>query len=122
MKRFMMGALAIAIIPFATQNVDAQSWSWYAHNNHARHHDDLDHREFHRYLYHNEAHRYPMTWNQHGRLHDQLDHSRYHDYLEHRSAHRSGAYYPQYRYYNYGRYGHYGRGIRIGSGGIWIRF
>lgn len=69
-----------------------------ARQNHARHHDDLDHRAFHRELVHNEAHRYPMSYRQHGRLHDSLNHEAYHDYLEHRSAHRTRAYRPSYGY------------------------
>ena len=87
-----------------------------ARENHARHHDDLEHRGYHRELDHREAHRYPMTRGQHGALHDDLDHDAYHDELEHRSAHRNRAYSPYRgfyrgpeRHHGYGSSFHFGR-------------
>ena len=95
-----------------------------ARENHAVHHDDLEHRAVHRELDHRTAHRYPMTYRQHGSLHDGLDHEAYHDGVEHRSAHRTRAYSPYARYSPYSSFryvpqrsvGRYGHGISFSYG------
>jgi hypothetical protein len=105
----VLGSLAILTSPAAAHDYLYRGRYAYpygsAARNHARHHDDLAHREFHRELRHREAHRYPMTHRQHERLHDQLDHERFHDWLEHREAHRSGAYY-RHHHPGYGSFYH----------------
>ena len=89
-----------------------------ARENHAQHHDDLEHRSYHRELEHRAAHRYPMTHRQHDGLHDGLEHDAYHDRVEHRSAHRTGAYSPNrsFRYMPHGRTGRYGSGTQLWFG------
>lgn len=103
-----------------------------ARENHAIHHDDLEHRAVHRELDHREAHRYPMSYRQHGRLHDALDHEAYHDAVEHRVAHRTRAYSPYSRVGPYSRvapYSPYGgvgrvpqRGVGCYSPGVYFSF
>ena len=91
-----------------------------ASENHANHHDDLDHRAYHRGVEHREAHRYPMTWGQHESLHDNLNHEAYHDRLEHRSAHRSGAYYPRGGCGGHDRYDDGGIGLSGRGYSLWF--
>ncbi len=101
MKRFALTVAALAALVYITAPASASDGYYrqtIRHNNHVRHHDDLDHRAFHREVRHREVHRYPTTHRQHDRLHDSLDHEAIHDGLEHRGAHRSRAYTPYYRY------------------------
>ncbi len=123
MKRLVLSLAALGVLAIFSAPATASDFYYsfgrqIARDNHARHHDDLDHRAFHRELDHREAHRHPMTHRQHDRLHDVLDHDAFHDELEHRAAHRSGAYYPR-RGITYDAcrgFGYQGRGFSIWLG------
>ena len=113
MKRIALSLAALGILSVFNAPAEASDLSmllngishgghYVARENHARHHDDLEHRDVHRELDHRVAHRNPMTYRQHDSLHDGLEHEAFHDRLEHRSAHRTRAYSP------YSRYGAFG--------------
>jgi hypothetical protein len=122
MKRIVLAIGAMTVLGLFSIPASAGDYFYRVirNNNHARHHDDLDHRAFHRELTHRDAHRYPMSYRQHGRLHDSLDHEAFHDGLEHRSAHRNRVYAPRYYTPSY-RYG-YGSGIGFRTRGVSLWF